>query len=192
MMMCYTGCTNKHMIAQLLAVDHPLQSQIRRYFDYKEYTDDIIQDLSVIILTHNNEESLVNLCVRNEFNFWVFKVLENKRNTPSYYKNYKTNDLQIEESVQQSENNFIYNEEEEHNKYVESIIKNELAKIKNKNWYSEKIFDEYLKFNKECEELGHKFTYEKFGKKLNIEHTSLFKQVQKVKQILKNRLKDEL
>ncbi len=190
-MIIYTGATNKYMITELFAKDNQIHTDIKKLFNYVEYSQDIIQDV-VLLIYGQKEEKLVEICQKNEFNYWLFAVLKNeKKNKKSqtnkkYLVNQKPDkDLEIRNEAEQTIDN-------EHNKYIQGLAKNELKKIKQLNWYSEKIYGDYLAFLDLCEEKGEKFTFEKFGQHQNIDKDSLWKQVKKVKLRLKNKLKDEL
>lgn len=183
---CYTGCTSKVEIAELFAKDNHLHTQIRVYNNYKNYTSDLIQDLSIIILEYTNSDKLINICQNNQFNYWLFSVLKNNRNNKSSKQNKYYSSFKFDELLE----NDIKEEEQEEDLNIESVVEKTLQQIKKKNWYTHLIWQEYIAFRNICETNNEKFTYEKFGKYLKIDKDSLFAQVKKVKQILQNKLKN--
>lgn len=191
MIICYTAATNAHMITELFAKDDKIQTDIRKLFNYVEYTNDVIQDV-ILLIYGQKEEKMVEICRKNEFNYWLFAVLKNEKNNQKSHTNKKYSigkSFEFEAEIKNEVENTI---DDEHNKYIQELVENELGILKQKNWYSEKIYRDYLAFVSECEDKGFKFTFERFGEKMNINKDSLRKQVRNVKIRLKNKLKDEL
>lgn len=193
--MTYTGVTSKQDIARLFASDNHLQVQVRRFFDYKEYHQDVIQDIILQILEMNNEERLISICHKNHFNFWLFNILKAQKydSKSKTNKNYTSKHSELFDSVQQTENSFISKENDEHRNYLIQLIKEELALIDKKNWYNAKVFIEYADMKERYRQEGKKLTFKEFGlQSNNINKDSLFQVIKKVKIKLKKRLNDEL
>lgn len=199
-MMCYTGATNKEWVAKQMANDHSLQTEVKKYFGYKSYAEDILQDIILQILQLENETKLIKACHNNQFNFWLFSRLKNqKTNASSYssthYKNQiefeQTDDI-FEKTAQNNQNDYIYTQEQEHKEYIVNLLKAELSKINKENWYRALVFTKYAELKEQYEHKGEKLTFSKFGKEMNIDKDSLWQIIKKVKQQLKNRIQDEL
>lgn len=193
-LICYSGATSKFEIANLFSLDKSIQSQIKRLFNYKEWSSDVIQDVCIIILEYKKEEELIKICHQNKFNFWLFAILKKQKyNKKSETNNkYISNHQLIEENVQQNENSYTYKENDEHRKYIIFLIKKEIEQIRDQYWYRAKVFEEYAEKKQEYKEQGKQLTLEQFGKEININKDSLWQIIKKVKLQLKERLKDEL
>jgi hypothetical protein len=189
-MNCYTGCTTKELIAIEFSRDRNLQSQVKRMFNYKEYCDDVVSDITLYILELKDDKKLVNICLQNNFNYWLFAYLKNRKK--GYDGFYKKNVELTEGNVQQTENEHIYLEEQMHKQFIVKLLKDELNKIEKKSWYNFKIFNEYLKKKEEFEQRGEKLSFVKFGKEMNIDKDSLWHVISKVKSRLKSRIDGHL
>jgi hypothetical protein len=189
--MSYTGVTGVTQLAQMLASDKSLLAEVRKILNYKEYADDIIQDLLLQIML-SNESYMVQICQRNEFNYWIYAVAKTKRGTSSYMnRNVEITD----ENVQFVDNSFIYKQEHEHKQFLVQIIKEELLLMYRKNKttnYSYRIFSDYIRLKEEYKKRNEKLTFRKFSKEMDVDKDSLFQVIKKVKIRLKNRLNDYL
>lgn len=192
----YTGCLNKECIAYQLSLDKSIQKQIRVMFNYANYTEDLVQDIILQILTIKDDTKIVELSQQNNINWYIFAILKaQKKNTSS-----KTNKMYtgvFEFNLEQNDtlfeaNSYLIEENKQHVKHIISLLMSELKNIEHKNWYDAKVFSHYVLMRKEYEEEGKKLTFEEFGKKMNINYKSLFRVVKKVKEQLKNKIKDEL
>ena len=189
-MLCYTGCTTKHLIADTFARDKSLQTQVKRYLNYKEYAPDVINDFILYILELNSDEKLIQICRQNNFNYWLFNLL--KRQHINFDNKYKQHQEINDSHVQQIENSAIYKEEAEHKLYIINLIKEELSKIENKNWYNAEMFNRYTNIKQEYANSGLTLTYAQFGKEMNIDKDSLFQVIKKVKDRLKKKIDGHL
>ncbi len=193
----YTASTDRNSISSMFFYDTILQSQVKRYFEYKN-TDDVLQDCCLLILEQADEEKLVNICHKNEFNYWLFSCLKKYKN--SGYRNTYTNKMLDKHKTKiQSNNTITYDEnlyekqiEKEHTLHLENVIKKELQLIGKKKWYDLKIFYHYVRLFKKYQENNQKLSYKDFGKEMNIDKDSLFATIKRVKVRIKKRLQDEL
>lgn len=194
-MLTYTGLTSKYELAQHFAKDSSLQSQVKRLFNYKEYSQDIIQDMLYQILTIKNEDKIISICRKNEFNFWLFSALKKQKYDPDSYTNrFYVNKLESDIIPDNETNDNMFDEQinKDHKDYIIQLIKQELINIGKKNWYQRTVFDEYVRLKEEYRSKGKKLTFEQFGKEKNINHNSLFQILKKVKQKLIDKIKNEL
>ena len=187
----YTGVTGKTQIAEMFACDSHLQSQVKKVLGYKEYASDIIQDILIQILTNPNEDSIINTCKENKFNFWLFSIVKNQKNNPKSqsHRLYINKSIEITDyNVQPIENEYTYSIDQEHKEYIIKLIKEELIQIGKKNWYSKRIFEDYAEMKEKYRLQGKKLTFQDFGREMNIHKDSLWQVINKVKLKLKDKL----
>lgn len=199
--MCYTGATSKVWVANQFATDTKLQTEVKKFFNYKSYADDVIQDILLQILSQkkDKEDKLLDACINNRFDVWLFAILKNqKRNISSYTNQHYVNTLEeqtdytFERSNNHSVNEFDKTEQKEHKQYLIDLLKKELILINKKNWYNSAIFQRYVDEKEKYRLEGKNLTVKEFGEKLNIHKDSLWQVINKVKQKLYNKIKNEL
>ena len=170
-----------------MAKDTKLQSEIKKTLQYKEYSDDIFQDILLQVLTTNNEQKLIDICQRNEFKFWIFHIIKAQK-TNNKYKN--INELFNEEyCFNFSENLCLETEEKEHRRFIIQIITEELEQM---HWYKRKVFQEYVQMKKYYESIDKKFTFREFGREFNIKKSSLWELVKNVKVKLNKKINEHI
>lgn len=190
----YSAVTNVNQIVSLFLSDKKLMSDIKVYFKYKEYTDDIIQDIIIQILEHKDKEKIIELCLSNKFRNYIFSILRNQKYNSSSITNkyYTSRAFEINEEYFESNNDYKEKMDNEHKMFLIDLIKKELLKLKKENWYQEKVFTQYVDLKQSYREQGKKLTFEQFGDELNIHKNSLFEVIKKVKIKLKQRINGEL
>lgn len=195
----YTAVTSLSSICLLFFEDKKLQTQVKKYFNYRN-SDDIVQEVYLMILNQKDEEYIVNLCKNNKFHYWLFGCLKNQRDDKySRYNTLFTNKKLNHHSEQlkyisetTTENNFESQIEKDNRLNLEEIIKQELQSIDRKKWYDVKIFYNYVQFLERCQENDLKPNFGDFSKEMNIEYNSLYATIKRVQTKIKKRIKNEL
>ncbi len=195
----YTAVTSLTTLSLLFYSDKKLQSQVKKYFSYKN-SDDLIQEVYLMILNQKEPDNLIQIAKDNKFQYWLFSCLKNQRDDKySRYNTLFTNKKLNSHSNQlqyiadtTTENSFELQIEKENKLNLEEIIKDELSKIDKKKWYDIKIFYNYVQFLERCQENDLKPHFGDFSKEMNIEYNSLYATIKRVQTKIKRRLKNEL
>ncbi|HWY35526.1 MAG TPA: hypothetical protein VNX68_12845 [Nitrosopumilaceae archaeon] len=192
----YTGITGITQLVTQFYGDKYLQTEIKRILNYKEYTQDVVQDIILQLLTSDKQEELVFTCKEGRFHFWVYNVIKSQRNNKQSKTNKQYNSINNTEltdnNVTQVENTYTNKIDQEHKKLLVSIIKEELINIDKKNWYNARMFNDYANLKEEYRLQNKKLSFQEFGKIQNINKNSLWEVINKVKNKLKSKLNEHL
>lgn len=191
----YSGCEDVNCVGAQFFVDTNAHRQIKKMFKYKNFTEDLIQDVVLWILTYKNQEYLMQLCKTNKFNFWLFSVLKTQRQDKKSKTNRQySNPLEFfpEYSKEITSNDYENIEKKEHLQYIISLLNDEIGQLNDKKWYDSRVFINFLELKKECDLTGNKFTFDLLSKRLNINAWALYRVIKNVQEKLRNKYKNEL
>jgi hypothetical protein len=187
-MNCYTGCTSKQLIAEEFISDKNLQSQVRRYFNYKDYVSDVISDTILFILELKDDSKILSICSQDRFNYWLFSFL--RRSKKGFNKHYNS-DINLNfDNIDW----YLSSKDDDAEKEIEFLkfMKYDaVIKIINElNWNDRLVGQMYFLEGKSLRKIQDELSINKRNINIKASRSSINKQVNKIKEIIKSKIND--